>query len=87
MNARRWNTLAEWKLIKFIDRNPGLTASMIARLWKRPTGSVSSKLYRMTQAHVIERRMGVGCWGHGNNRVWRYHPDSARQAIHDLLSQ
>jgi len=87
MIARRWNSLAEWKLVKFIERNPGLTACMIARLWKRTTGHVSSVLYRMAKAHVVERRMGVGCWSHGNNRVWRYYPDSAKQAVDDLLSR
>jgi hypothetical protein len=87
MRARRWNTIAGWKLVEFIDRNPGLTASMIARLWKRPAGTISSVLYRMAKERQISRCMGCGEWNHGHNRVWRYYPDAARQAINDLLNQ
>lgn len=84
---RRWNTLSDWKLVEFIDRNPGLTASMIARLWHRRPGTVSSVLYRMAKERQIERRPGCGEWNHGRNRVWRYYPDAARAAVNELINQ
>lgn len=83
---RRWNTLTDRKLVDFIERNPGLTASMIARLWQCRCGTVSSRLYHMTRKGLIVRYAGVGEWSKKTS-VWRYYPDGAKQAMDELLAK
>lgn len=68
---RRWNTVSEAKLAKFIEINPGLTASMIAILWRRPYGTISSYLTGMAKRDVVSRMQGPGMRGLG--KTWRYY--------------
>ena len=81
--ARKWNTVSPNKLAAFVRINPGLTASMIAILWRRPYGTISAVLHGMTERHEITRRMEQGMRG-GTVKAWRYY-DNILGAVDSVL--
>lgn len=83
MRARRWNTVSDAKLVSFVRTNPGLTASMIAILWRRPYGTISSSLYELTKAGKLSRSMEKGMRG-GVTKAWRYYDGIFEAAINGI---
>lgn len=71
-------------MVKFVQDNPGLTSAMIAILWRRPYGTISSVLYNLVQSGRVFRNLGVGMRG-GKFKAWRYHADPAIHAVDALL--
>lgn len=84
VRRRKWNTVSGDKLVKFVVNNPGLTASMIAILWRRPYGTISSVLHGLVVGGRLSRVKSHGMRG-GKNVAWRYYPDAATQAVDELL--
>ena len=83
---RRWNTTSEAKVVKFVETNPGLTASMIAILWRRPYGTMSAVLHNLAKAGKIDRMKGVGMRG-GEVQAWRYYPSLAKTVVTSALKE
>ena len=77
---KHWNTTSEAKVIKFVETNPGLTAAMIARLWRRPYGTMSAVLYNLVANGQLERIQSVGMKG-GRVLAWRYYPNLNKAAV------
>ena len=84
MKARRWNTVTEAKLVKFVEMNPGLTSAMIAVLWRRPYGTISAVLHGLAKSHKVSRRMEIGMRG-GKVKAWRYYEDDAKAAVKAVM--
>ena len=84
MKPRRWNTVSEAKVVKFVEDNPGLTAAMIALLWRRPYGTISSVLHNLAAEGKIERMEQIGMRG-GNVRAWRYYESVAKSVVNAAL--
>lgn len=82
---RRWNTISEAKLVKFVEINPGLTASMIAILWRRDAGTMSGYLHNLAVAGKIERHLGHGMRG-GDAKAWRYYENVCKTAVDAVLA-
>ena len=77
--VRKWNTVSKGKLVQFVKRNPGLTATMIAVLWRRRPAYISSVLYRMSEEGMIDRRQEQGMMG--SVRAWRYYESLSTVAL------
>lgn len=71
-------------LIKFVESNPGLTATMIARCLGRNPGTVSSALFKLVKAHRLSKVMSRGMRG-GKVEAWRYHEDVAKAAVNAVM--
>ena len=84
MKARRWNTVTEAKLVKFVEMNPGLTSAMIAVLWRRPYGTMSAALHNLAKSGKISRRESHGMRG-GKVKAWRYYEDVAKAAVKAVM--
>lgn len=80
---RRWNTVTPAKLAKFVDNNPGLTASMMAILWRRPYGTMSAALHGLFESGKLHRREEKGMRG-GKTKAYRYY-SGALGAMYQVL--
>lgn len=68
--ARRLNNK---KLITFVRRNPGMTATGIAHCLHRKWGTVSSMLYVLWVKNLIDRKLSNGMRSDKLN-AYRYYP-------------
>ncbi len=59
--------------LKLIQNTPGLTATQIAHLIKRPGDSTSSRLCKLCNKGIIRRETGIS-WRYRNFDTWRYFP-------------
>lgn len=71
-------------LIKFVEANPGMTATMIARCLGRNPGTVSSALHKLVKAHRLSKIKSKGMVG-GKVEAWRYHEDVAKAAVNAVM--
>lgn len=69
--------LSRARLMIYVKRNPGLTASQIGRLLGKPYGSTSARLYELCQEKVLTRLEMPGALG---GKAWRYYGPSENSA-------
>lgn len=66
-------TLSRRRLLIFVRRNPGLTATQYGRLLNKTYGSISARLYERCSDGDLLRRKGQGAT-QDKFKSWRYFP-------------
>jgi hypothetical protein len=61
--------LTRARLINYVRRNPGLTASQFGRLLGKPYGSISARLYELCEEGALARYESHGAIA---GKAWRY---------------
>jgi predicted transcriptional regulator len=65
----------KYKCSEFVLRNPGMTATGIAKCLNKNISSVSARLYELCQAKILTKKEGISMFkGKGrDNCSWRYY--------------
>ena len=64
--------LSAKRLILYVKRNPGLTATQYGRLLNKPFGTISSALYILVRSCKLSRYEGQGAT-QDKQKSWRYY--------------
>ena len=65
----------KFKCSEFVIRNPGMTATGIAKCLNKNPSTVSARLYELCQEKILIKREEISMFNSKgrNNRSWRYY--------------